>query len=477
MIVKRLHYALASLLLLLPCFWTERVHAGDLSSHSYNAWLTLVIEHSPVDGLAVARTWTNWVFDFLLVETMRLTGAAWAERIGSSVCVLALFWGSFTFIASITGVRPWRAAPVLAALTYGWLFHIGLMNYMLGLGLGLMATSAWLRLKGARRLVAVPLLALSLASHAFAFALAAACAVWFSVAPRLPTKAVAWTLTSTVLLIGSTRLCLSVAGRVVSVPGMPDASGIGQFAVVSPDLGLAAILIFLPLLLPVVEALERKGFKHVATTPIGGFTLASMAVVALIPFGVSLPQYAIPITALGHRISFLVVVGLLSFLVLSASGRVVTACSGLGVLIFFSCLWWQGQQFDTLESQLRNALTNVPQGGRVIWSVDSSAIRAGQFAHMIDRGCIGHCWSYGNYEPSSQAFPLRAGAANPVVIADANRQRSLEAGTFTVEAADLPLYVVKYQPGSRQPFAIRGAIAGETIDVQSADPIRMFPIP
>lgn len=477
MTAKSLRHALVSLLLLLPCFWTGRVHAGDLSSHSYNAWLTLVVERSPVEGLAVVRVWTNWVFDVLLTETIRFAGVAWAERIGASVCVLALFWGSFAFIAAITGVRPWRSAPIVAALAYGWLFHVGLMNYMLGLGLGLGAAALWLRLNGARRLAAIPLFALSLASHAFAFVPAAACAVWFAVAPRLRARMRRCILAAMVLLAGAARLGLSISGHVVANPGLPDVSGLGQFVVVSPDVSLAAVLVFVPLLIPVIAALEKEGLKQFATTPIGGFTLASMAVVALIPFGVSLPLYAIPITALGQRLSFLVVVGLLSFDALSAPPRAVTACSWLGVIAFFSCLWWHGRQFDTLEAQLRNVLLSAPEGSRVIWNVDSGTTRAGQFAHMIDRACIGHCWSYGNYEPSSQAFPLRAVTRNPVVISDADRQRSLEAGTFSVEAMDLPLHVVEYRAGRETPFTIREATAGETIAVQRVNPIRILRFP
>jgi len=38
--------------------------------------------------------------------------------------------------------------------------------------------------------------------------------------------------------------------------------------------------------------------------------------------------------------------------------------------------------------------------------------------HMIDRACIGHCFSYGNYEPSSAAFRVRSTGQNEFVIAN-----------------------------------------------------------
>jgi len=32
-------------------------------------------------------------------------------------------------------------------------------------------------------------------------------------------------------------------------------------------------------------------------------------------------------------------------------------------------------------------------------------------AHSVDRACIGHCFSYSNYEPSSGQFRVRASLA------------------------------------------------------------------
>ena len=38
--------------------------------------------------------------------------------------------------------------------------------------------------------------------------------------------------------------------------------------------------------------------------------------------------------------------------------------------------------------------------------------------HMIDRACIGYCFSYGNYEPSSGVFRVRAAPGNPYMLSD-----------------------------------------------------------
>jgi len=37
-------YAIATLLLLVPCFWQSRIQSSDLETHIYNAWLAHQIE-------------------------------------------------------------------------------------------------------------------------------------------------------------------------------------------------------------------------------------------------------------------------------------------------------------------------------------------------------------------------------------------------------------------------------------------------
>src|SRR5205823_13849137 len=83
----RLTYLIASLFLLIPCYWQPRLQAGDLSSHVYNAWLAQLIESGRADGLMIVRQTTNVLFDLLLSGCFRLFGADWAQRIAVSVAV------------------------------------------------------------------------------------------------------------------------------------------------------------------------------------------------------------------------------------------------------------------------------------------------------------------------------------------------------------------------------------------------------
>jgi hypothetical protein len=58
---------------------------------------------------------------------------------------------------------------------------------------------------------------------------------------------------------------------------------------------------------------------------------------------------------------------------------------------------------------------------------------------MVDRACIGHCWSPGNYEASSGQFRIRIAGQTRIVAPTEGDATRLEDGTYVVEPGDLPL--------------------------------------
>src|ERR1700676_4220586 len=120
---------LVSAALLGPCFWQPFIHAGDLPSHLYNAWLANLIKQGHAPGLWIARQWTNVAFDMALGWLVGTFGAGWAERIAVPAAILVFFWGAFALVRTVTGQRPWLTAPCLAMLAYGFVFQMGLFNF------------------------------------------------------------------------------------------------------------------------------------------------------------------------------------------------------------------------------------------------------------------------------------------------------------------------------------------------------------
>src|ERR1700738_560226 len=121
--------------LLIACFWHQRIEAGDLGSHVYNAWLAQLIEKGQAPGLYLVRQWNNVLFDWILLHVANVVGFGAAEKIAVSACVFIFFWGVFAFVAAASGRPPWFLAPSIAMLAYGYSFNMGFLNYYLSVGL------------------------------------------------------------------------------------------------------------------------------------------------------------------------------------------------------------------------------------------------------------------------------------------------------------------------------------------------------
>src|SRR3990172_6236879 len=151
--------------LLVPCLWQRRIQAGDLASHTYNAWLAQLIERGEAPGLSIARQWNNVLFDLALHALANRVGVPAAERIAFAAGVLVVFWGAFALASAASRRAAWTAAPVLAMLAYGWTFQMGFFNYYLSLGLAFFALALLWRGRGWGRAAALPLLPLIWLAH------------------------------------------------------------------------------------------------------------------------------------------------------------------------------------------------------------------------------------------------------------------------------------------------------------------------
>ena len=158
--------ALISALVLVPCFWQAHIQAVDLSSHLYNAWLSILIGEGKAPGLAIVSQRTNVLFDLVLTGLMRAVGPWAAEHIAVSLAVLVFFWGAFAVICAISGRRPWYTLTFIAVLAYGWTYHMGFMNFYVSLGLSCWAFSLLWKRHWKPAVCALPLVALALVAHA-----------------------------------------------------------------------------------------------------------------------------------------------------------------------------------------------------------------------------------------------------------------------------------------------------------------------
>ena len=155
---------IVSLLVVLPLFCMPRLLAGDLPSHLYNAWLANQIHDGKVAGLAISSQTSNIAADVALSVLLRLTNIYVAEHVVAALTVLVLFWGAIRFVRALSGRDPLWLAPLLAMLTYGFVFQMGLLNFCLALGFCFFLFAQLLKEKK-DRVAIVCLIALAWMSH------------------------------------------------------------------------------------------------------------------------------------------------------------------------------------------------------------------------------------------------------------------------------------------------------------------------
>jgi hypothetical protein len=451
-------YALASAAVLIPCFWQSRIQAGDLGSHIYNSWLAQMAGQGEAPGLKVVSQTTNVLFDLMLAGLFRLLGAAAAQRIAVSLAVLVFFWGALAFVRAASG-RFWTMAPGVAALSYGWVFHMGFFNFYLSLGLCFWAMALlWEKVSPRRLGLAAALMLLAYTAHALPIVWAAGALayawVWRISPPRARWYLLGASLGGLVLLRAAivaawrTRWYTSQGWRV---------TGADQLWVYGDKyIGLEGALVAVWVWIAIWRVRSKQPWN--ALMPVA---LVTAAAIFLIPTAIWIPGYQHQLAFIAQRMSLPLAVAVCALL----AGEWVlpwqTAAMSIVVLGFFAFLYNDEAALNDFEDQVDQVVAQVPARGRVVLSVRDDDIQANALTHMIDRACIGRCWSYGNYEPSSAQFRVRVEGPSSVVVSTDADAGGIEAGSYVVKPGDLPLSQIVANNGGQ--LLLRAPPAGQPI--------------
>jgi len=135
---------------------------------------------------------------------------------------------------------------------------------------------------------------------------------------------------------------------------------------------------------------------------------------------------------------------------------------GLLAAVFFIFLYMDERALNGFEDQMRDAVAQLPPMARVVSNADAD-LRINALTHTLDRVCIGRCYSYANYEPSSGQFRIRVtGPASMVAPTDMDSSR-MQNGGYAVKERDLPLYRISVSADGS--LAIDSLPAGALIGV------------
>ena len=440
-----------SVLLLVPCFWQQRIQAGDLSSHLYNAWLAQLIERGQAPGLTLARQSNNVLFDLMLSGLMRAFGAAAAQRIAVSVAVLVFFWGAFAFVWSSSRPckAPWQLAPCLAMLAYGWVYHMGLFNFYISLGLCVGALALVRRGKWWAMAAILPL-GIAYLAHPLPVAWAVGVLVYGRVAqalaPRRRVPLMIGTLAGLALaglLLGAFFQTRRGVDQVVAMTGVDQVWVYGRYYIA---LALAVLAVWA---LCFQRVLHTRGAARTVLDVRFQLCALCAASLVLLPGGVLLPGFRSGLDYIPERMSL---AGAVLFCALVASVRLpkplVGAMAAIAV-VFFGLSYADERALNAVETQMEQAVAQLPPGQRVVSALADPESRIQSLTHLVDRICVGRCFSYANYEPATAQFRVRVEHENPFVVSNYGDSWNIQTGGYVVKPRDLPLYNIDLcKPGT-----------------------------
>jgi hypothetical protein len=459
-----------SVVTILPCLWHRRVEAGDLGSHVYNAWLAQLIEKGQAPGLYLVRQWNNVLFDWILLQVANVVGFAAAEKIVVSACVFIFFWGVFAFVAAASGRPAWFLAPSIAMLAYGYSFNMGFLNYYLSVGLACFSLALLWRGRGLERLLGLGIVPFVLLAHPVGFVWLVGTGLYLILWTKLP-KWWNWAV-SPVAVAALFVVRWYLANRAQFPVGWSDTpfyllNGADQLVLYG---GRYVWLAWTALLFGIAsfffQALSARSDK----ASLKSLILPSQLYVVAISATALLPEDLRPSLHGGW-------IGLLVFRLTTISaifGLCVLAClrpkkwqfAGFMsvAIVFFAFLYQDTEALNRMESSAEKLFSGFPYGTRVIPTISAPEDSRVQFiGHLVDRACIGRCFTYSNYEPSSGQFRVRARRGSPVATDSADDSSNMEGGSYEVQHTDLPVVQI-YQCDEADParLCLHNLAEGET---------------
>jgi hypothetical protein len=439
--------AVVSLILLLPCVWHAHIQAGDLGSHIYNAWLAEQAEAGHAPGVYVVRQWNNVLTDLAFAGVGRIFGWHAAELVVVSGSVLVFFWGVFSFVAVVSKRQPWALLPCLIMLAYGYSFSMGFLNYYVSIGLGCFALAAFWNGGAGNWITTLIIAPFIYIAHPIGFlwfaGTVAYVSLWRFLCPYFK-----WLLPVLVFLgYVSLRAFFTDNSRYDAdwrsdpfywMNGSDQLMLYGHRYLILARVVLAwTVLCVLPYFASLVakSRSEAKSFR----LPIELY-LVALTAAAFIPENIHSELFAGWIGLLVSRLTTVTAIFGLCVLGLIPLRKWQIAGFATCAAIFFVFSYQGTSKVSSIESNARALIEKLPAGTRVVPVISAPEDwRVPFIAHSVERACIGHCFSYSNYEPSSGQFRVRARPGSWVVTDSAEKSEDMSSGDYIVRPEDLPL--------------------------------------
>ena len=461
---------------LIPCFWHRRIEAGDLGSHVYNAWLAQLTEKGQAPGLYIARRWDNILFDVLLLGLAKAAGFAAAQRIAVSLCVLVFLWGVFALVSAVTEQPPWFLTPSIAMLAYGYSFSMGFMNYYLSLGFACFGLAIVWRPRRVGWVGGAIFALLAFVAHPIGFLWLIGMTAYVRLRPRLPKG---WKLA---LPLTAVAAFYAVRWYTLHRPELSADwergpwylyNGADQLALYGKryvGLAVAAFCFGVACVAANFFAPREPDLWKRCDLPFEWYAVAVCAT-ALLPENLRPSPDAGWIGLLGSRLT--TISAIFGLCILGSLKPRKWHLAGFAVcgLIFFAFLYQDTGWLNRLEANAERLTSGLAPGTRVIVTIDAPPGSRIQFIHhSVERACIGHCFSYENYEPASGEFRVRVRQGSPLVTSSTDAAEDMASGEYEVEQSDLPLkQIYQCDRTDLTKLCVRDLTAGEDLASPAKD--------
>ena len=443
------HYAvlaLVSIVVLIPCFWLPRIEAGDLASHSYNAWLVSLVQKGSAPGLWIAPQSNNILVDVLLLELGKLIGFSAGEKMVAALAVLIFVWCAFAVATVASGRAAWQVLPLLMMFAYGWTFHMGFFNFYFSLGISFVALATVWKAQPRRYLLALLLVPLIWLAHPLGLLWLLATTAYVLAARRL-NAGLHWLLFGAALAILLVlRVYLHRSYRIQGWQGhFYDLNGTDQLI-----LGARYPFIVMLVLLAVagctlLHVLQMRG-KNVPMTnsfPVAlQLFLAGFLALPFLPDKIWFPQFKEPISFICSRFTLAIAVAGCCALASLRPRVLFGVLTGCIAAAYFTLVYQDAARTYAMEKQAEVLVAKLPQGARVLTTIYPFRDFRIFTHHVMDRACLGRCFNIDNYEPASAQFRLRAAPGNRIVAAKGEDASHMMLGDYVVQGEDLPLWQV-----------------------------------
>jgi hypothetical protein len=344
-------------------------------------------------------------------------------------------------------------------LAYGWVFHMGFFNFYMALGMCFWAMALVWEPRPWRIAAAAAILALAYLGHALPVAWCVGLLAYLGIARRLPVRMRPYLTLAALLLMAALRFAAAraLAGRWYPAQ-IASMTGADQLWVFDAKYGLALLALLFAWGVLLADLIRFRGARGVfAGIPFQFFVLSAGGVMIL-PSAVLIPGFLHSLVYIAERMSLGVGISVCALLG-AARPRPLERYAMVALAVgFFAFLYRDERALNACEDHMEAAVASLQQGQRVVSLVGDPGLRINALTHMIDRVCVGRCYSFANYEPSTRQFRVRAIADNPFVVRTYSDSWALQTGSYVVKAADLPLRALDLDPSGR--VVIRDLKAG-----------------